>query len=159
MVHHYANFGSNVGLRSSYFPRLNIHSHPAQIHHYRRHADKIICRDVLSTASGNRTRFAKERAVLKQCDSVMGIGVREERASQGPSAQGAQVCHWTTGLVLLGGRNFAFFVLCKLFKHYFKWCKCIPVFYIFANMWLLNFNKPLNCTWNFYQLSSYIHHC
>jgi len=34
---------------------------------------------VLSTASGHRTRFARERAVLNQCNAVMGIDVREER--------------------------------------------------------------------------------
>lgn len=126
VVQHYVYFSSNVGLRSSHFPRLTIHSLPTQIHHCSRHADKIICRDVLSAASGNRTRFAKERAVLKQRDTVMRIGVREARTGQGPSAQGAGVCHWITDLVLLRGRNFAFFVLCKLFKHSFKMVQMYP---------------------------------
>lgn len=158
MVQHYMCLCSNIGLRSSHFPWLTIHSHPVQIHHCPRHVDKIICSDVLSAASGNRTRFAKERAVLEHCDALMGIGVREERPSRGCSAQGVEVCHWITDLVLLKGRNFASLHFVSYLNLVSECCKCILIFYIFENIWLLNFNKPLNCTWN-YQLSSYIHHC
>lgn len=158
MVQHYMHLCRNIGLRSSHFPRLTIHSHPVQIHHCPRHVDKIICSDVLSAASGNRASFAKERAVLEQCDAVMGMGVRVERTSQGRSAQRVEVCHWITDLVLLKWRNFASLYFVNYLNFVSESCKCILVFYVFENMWFLNINKPLNCTWNFYQLSSYIHH-